>query len=603
MRACQDLTIMRFKVSLAQINPKTGDIRGNARKIVEAIRTARERGADLVVLPEMCLTGYCLDEKLLINLEFLRANQRCLMEEILPACRDISAIVGFIDFDAGKLGPDGRVVRHNAAAVLSHGRLLQVVRKRLLPAYRYFDDKRYFVPGEEVEPVTIPAGTGSVPVGVLICEDLWDESYSLKPCARYREKGARYLFCINASPFVGSNPGSRDGKRFTRDSVIRKQIRNHALPVIYVNTVGVGDNGKNIIPFDGFSVAYDRSGRLVGALPQFRESQEEVVFEDGESTPVPAPPFSREDEIYRALVMSVRDYYDKIGIFTRVLEAISGGIDSALGAAIAYEAMGRDLLSVYSLPSRYNSATTLGAARKLARNFELDYHEVPIQKMVDAITEAFEEHLHPMNLPVTLENLQARVRGLIMMAESNDRRALLLTNGNQTEIALGYATLYGDMVGGLSVIGDLSKPDVYALARHVNRRWGRTMIPEEIFSIAPSAELKEDQEDPFDYDVVGPLVNDLVERGNSPSELSTRFRRQELDPARYPTQDGGIYERYGESEFSELTGGIYRSLNSSVYKRLQGAPIVVVSARAFGFDLRETIINGWRGGNGWSGQV
>jgi NAD+ synthase (glutamine-hydrolysing) len=296
--------------------------------------------------------------------------------------------------------------------------------------------------------------------------------------------------------------------------------------------------------------------------------------------------------------MSVRDYFDKIGIFTGVLEAISGGIDSALGAAIAYEAMGRDLLSVYSLPSRYNSATTLGAARKLARNFELDYHEVPIQKMVDAITKGFEEYLHPMNLSVTLENLQARVRGLIMMAESNDRRALLLTNGNQTEIALGYATLYGDMVGGLSVIGDLSKPDVYALARHVNRRWGRPMIPEEIFAIAPSAELKEDQEDPFDYDVVGPLVNDLVERGSSPSELNIRFRRRELDPARFPTREGGIYDRYDESDFNELAGRIYRSLNSSVYKRLQGAPIVVVSARAFGFDLRETIINGWRGGDG-----
>ena len=174
----------------------------------------------MVVLPEMCLTGYSLDEKLLINLEFLRANQRYLMEEIRPACRNISAIVGFIDFDDARLGPDGRVVRHNAAAVLSNGRLLQVVRKRLLPAYRYFDDKRYFVAGEEVQPVSIPVGQGSVPIGVLICEDLWDESYSLKPCALYREKGARYLFCINASPFVGSSPGSRDGKRFLRKSVI-----------------------------------------------------------------------------------------------------------------------------------------------------------------------------------------------------------------------------------------------------------------------------------------------------------------------------------------------------------------------------------------------
>ena len=245
--------------------------------------------------------------------------------------------------------------------------------------------------------------------------------------------------------------------------------------------------------------------------------------------------FSRNDEIYQALVMSVRDYFDKIGVFTGVLEAISGGIDSALGAAIAYEAMGRDLVSVYSLPSRYNSATTLEAARKLARNFELDYHEVPIQKdggrHHGGVRRAPSSH-KPVGDARESPGQGSRIDhdGRVQRPEgpaSHQREPDRDRPGLQRRFM-------GDMVGGLSVIGDLSKPDVYALARHVNRRWGRTMIPEEIFSIAPSAELKEDQEDPFDYDVVGPLVNDLVERGSSPSELNTRFRHQELDPARYP---------------------------------------------------------------------
>ena len=584
---------MSFRISLAQINPKTGDLRGNARKILEGITQAREEGCNIVVFPEMCLTGYCLDEKLLINLQFLRENKRILLEEIRPACQEITAIVGFLDFDEKQLGPDQRVLRHNAAAVLGEGEVLQIVHKRLLPAYRYFEDKRYFQPGREVEPIKVKTGDGVTSIGVLICEDLWEHGYDSSPCQLFRDKGAEYLFCINASPFVGSSPGEEDGKRFIRERIIREQIRRHGIPIIYLNTVGVGDNGKNIIPFDGMSLAFDRRGKPVCVLSQFREEQQSVDFDQGESRSVRLPPFDREAEIYDALVMSVRDYFDKIGIFKRVLEAISGGIDSSLGTAIAYEAMGRELLSVYSLPSKYNSSQTLEAARQLARNFQLDYHEVPIQSMVDAIVGDFERYLHRLDQSVTSENLQARVRGLIMMAESNDQEALLLTNGNETEIALGYATLYGDMVGGLSVIGDLPKPDVYRLARYVNRRWDRAMIPEEVFSIPPSAELKADQTDPFDYEVVGPMVSDFVEKGMSPRELLDQFRQKRLSPTRYSAQGDTIYDKYDEESFGELARQLYRSLNVSVYKRLQGAPIVAVSARAFGFDLRETIINGW----------
>ena len=584
---------MKFKVSLAQINPKTGDIAGNTRKILNGIAQAKRESCHLVVFPELCLTGYCLDEKLLINLQFLRENKRVLMEEILPASRGIAAVVGFVDFDEKRIGHDRRVVRHNAAAVFQDSKLLQIVHKRLLPAYRYFDDKRYFTPGREAEPVRIQTPEGEVSIGVLICEDLWEEGYEFNPCAAYQQKGVDYLLTINASPFVASHPGEKDGKRFEREQLIKRQIQRYARPMVYVNTVGIGDNGKNIIPFDGLSVAYDSRGHLVAALGQFVEGQQSVCFENGTARPIQAPAFDREAEVYQALAMSVRDYYEKIGIFKKVLEAVSGGIDSALGTAIAFEAMGRELLSIYNLPSKYNSEQTQQAARQLAENFQLDYHVIPIQEMVNQVVHDFERYLHPIQLSVTMENFQARIRGLIMMAESNDQEALLLTNGNETEIALGYATLYGDMVGGLSLIGDLPKPDVYRLARYVNRKYERAIIPEEIFKIPASAELKEDQVDPFDYDVVGPVVSEFIEKGLNPRDLVKSFKAHRLNEDQYGLNARSIYEKYSVQEFGKLTEALFRRLNGSVYKRLQGAPIIVVSNRAFGFDLRETIINGW----------
>lgn len=581
---------MKLRVSMAQINPTTGDIRGNTKLILGAIEQARSVAADLVVLPEMCLTGYCLDEKLLINREFLRQNRRVLIETIAPACTDLAAIVGFVDFEEDRRGPDRNPVRYNAAGILQHGRVEQIVHKRLLPSYRYFDDKRYFTPGSTVEPWRIEARGGAVRIGVLICEDLWDEGYDMEPSRLYHDRGVDYLFAISASPFVCSSPGQRDGKRFERAELIRRQIERYGVPIVSINTVGIGDNGKNVIPFDGASQAFDARGKLVASLRSFAVDQQTVVFDGGCADEIEEPDFDREAEIFEALVMSVRDYYDKIGIFKGVLEAISGGVDSALGTAIAHQAMGPERLTVFNLPSRYNSRRTQTAARQLAENFGLDYRVVPIQGMVDRIVADFEKHLHPMSDSLTLENLQARVRGLIMMAESNDRQSLLLTNGNETEIALGYATLYGDMVGGLAVIGDLPKPDVYRVARYVNRRWGRPMIPQDILEMPASAELKEDQVDPFDYDVVGPVISEYIERGASPNELVAAFRERGLAKGAFGEE---FYARYSEEEFRSLAEGLYRSLNRSVYKRMQAAPIVVVSGRSFGFDLRETIINGW----------
>jgi NAD+ synthase (glutamine-hydrolysing) len=261
------------------------------------------------------------------------------------------------------------------------------------------------------------------------------------------------------------------------------------------------------------------------------------------------------------------------------------------------EALGADRVLAYNLPSRYNTETTRGIAERLAAAFGVRYGIVPIQQIDETVRSVFETHAHPIAQTLTRENLHARIRGLLMMAESNDTGALLISCGNETEIALGYATLYGDMCGGISLIGDLSKMDVYSVARYINRRHGRDMIPDETFRIMPSAELAAGQFDPFDYAVVSPIVGEFAEHRTNPAELIRLFDERALDATRFrPDAEGRtVYDKYTTETFRAVVYDAYRRMRRSVYKRLQGPPIVVVSERAFGFDLRETIINGWEG--------
>jgi NAD+ synthetase len=583
-----------MRVALAQINPTSADLSGNTKRIVDAIAAAAGQRADLVVLPELSLPGYCIGD-LIEDEGFLAENERAL-QEIAVATRGISAIVGFVDVDASRLNDHGTVRKYNAAALVRDGRVLQRAHKSLLPSYRYFDDKRFFSPGETRDAVALAPGS-TMKIGVSICEDLWDDYYDVKPIAELASQGARLIVNINASPFY-------PGKRRTRERLIASHIARIHRPVVYVNTVGAADNGKNIIPFDGESLAYDAGGRLVAMGRQFEEDLIVVDFDDagvGSSTSNPHEAASLPDdqpdrEMYAALVMALRDYMRKIG-FARAIVAVSGGIDSALALAIAVDALGPERVAAFNLPSKHNTDTTRSIAKRLCEACGVRYTVVPIQQIDDDLRLVFERHAHPIQHNLTRENLHARIRGILMMAESNDSGALLISCGNETEIALGYATLYGDMCGGISLIGDLSKADVYALARYVNRKHGREIIPAEAFTIKPSAELAEGQFDPFDYAVVSPIVGEFVERRTSPAALVRQFEQRALDPARFKpdAQGQSAYDKYTAEAFRAIVYDCFRRMRRSVYKRLQGPPIVVVSERAFGFDLRETIINEWEG--------
>ena len=380
--------------------------------------------------------------------------------------------------------------------------------------------------------------------------------------------------------------------------MIRRHIHQLRKPLVYINTAGAADNGKNIIPFDGESLVYDASGNLLAIGRQFGEELLVVDVDPGAApgAPVRLPPLDRDREIYEGLMMALRDYMRKTG-FSRAIIALSGGIDSALALAIAVDALGPGQVAACNMPSRYNSDTTKSIAAQLARALQVAYSVIPIQTIDDHVRAVFEKHAHPIVNSFTRENLHARIRGLLMMAESNDTGALLISCGNETEIALGYATLYGDMCGGISLIGDLSKLDVYRLARYVNARHGSEKIPEEAFQIKPSAELAAGQFDPFDYHVVAPIVGELVERRRSPADLIRLFERRGLDSTRFVPDPEGltVYDKHTIATFTEVVYDAFHRLRRSVYKRLQGPPIVAVTERAFGFDLRETIINGWEG--------
>ena len=579
-----------MRVALAQLNPVSGDIDGNARTIVAAIEEARRQEADLVVAPEMALPGYCIGD-LVEDADFLGANERAIAR-IAQAATGITAVVGFIDFDLHQRNDNGTVRKYNAAAVVRDGRILQRARKSLLPNYRYFDDKRFFAPGEVRQAIDLPGRGGTTRVGVSICEDMWDDFYEIKPLRELAAQGAAVLLNLNASPFY-------PGKRHERDALIRRHVAEVRTPLVYVNTVGAADNGKNIIPFDGESLVYDGHGRLIAIARQFAEELLVVDLGPGATPHAVAelPEIDRERETYDALVMGLRDYMRKSG-FTRTIVPVSGGIDSALVLAIAVDAVGAGQVHAYNLPSEYNTEATRSIAERLSAALGVEYGVIPISS-IDVEVRRDLRSARPSDRAQPDARKPARAHSRAAddgRVERHRRAAALLRQRNGDRARLRHAVRrhvrrdLGDrrpVQGGRLPAGALRQP-----AARPRDRAGRDLHAEAVGrarrqSVRPVRLLRD-----------GPgrqRARRTAPRGvraaRRCSSGGRSIRRDSL-----PDPEGrSVYDKHTVESFRAVVQEASQRMRRSVYKRLQGPPILAVSERAFGFDLRETIINGWEG--------
>ena len=531
-----------MKVSLCQINPTVGAIERNMDLIMKWYQKAVAAGAELTVFPELVLVGYP-PQDLLLRRRFLDKAEMALKS--IAKKTTIPMIIGNPLRENGKL--------YNCAFVCGHGEIAGHYKKRLLPTYDVFDEDRYFTSGESTEVIEVEFDNKLVKIGMQICEDLWDEDYACNLAKSLKEKGAECIVNISASPY-------RAGRLADRSKLIASKVTETALPFFYCNIVGAQDE----LIFDGQSLAYDGKGNLIGQGPAFKEDI--VLVDSANSETIELKTARREQKIYQALVLGVRDYFRKTGYKKAVL-GLSGGIDSSLTGCIAVDALGPNNVHGVSMPSRYSSDHSMDDAKTLAKNLGIDYRTISIESIIGRFDESLEEIFNGSETGVAEENIQSRVRGSLLMALSNKFNWLVLSTGNKTELAMGYCTLYGDMNGGLSVISDLSKTDVYALSHWVNEEAGSERIPVSSIEKPPSAELRPDQVDPFDYDVVSPLVSALIEDEKSPTELIA----EGADP--------------------ELIKDISRRIRINEYKRRQAAPGLRVTSKAFGIGRRVPIVN------------
>jgi len=571
--------MLSLRVALAQINPTVGDLEGNTAKIIDYIDRAREAGAAVVAFPELALTGYP-PEDLLLKPQFIQENLD-LLREIAEHTSGITAVVGFVDADDDI---------YNAAAILHDGAIVHAYHKVFLPNYGVFDEERYFRQGRE-QPVFL---IGGVKVGVSICEDIW---YPTGPAAIQSQSGAQLLININSSPYDM-------GKRAKRERMVATRAVDNEVIVCYVNTVG----GQDELVFDGASFIFDQTGRALGRARQFEEEllvadlDVESVFRSrlhdprrrreptfhvqadvatplivlsekpqcGSCSPLtPAEPETLEGpaEVYSALVLGTRDYVQK-NRFQKVIIGLSGGIDSALTAVIAVDALGAENVMGVSMPSRYSSPGSKDDAADLAERLGVRLLTIPIEPAFQAYLKMLEEPFKGTEPGIAEENLQSRTRGNILMALSNKFGYLVLTTGNKSEMATGYATLYGDMAGGFAVLKDVPKLLVYQLSEHRNTI--SPVIPESVIVKEPSAELRPDQRDVDSlppYSVLDPIIEAYVEEDRSSEAI--------------------VAQGYPE----ETVRRVAKLVDRSEYKRRQAPPGIKVTPRAFGRDRRLPITN------------
>ena len=548
-----------MRLALVQSNSTVGDIGGNAAALLDAYWRATDAGADLVASPELGLTGYPPEDLVLKN-AFVSASMDSL-QRLAAAVGPVPFVVGFVERLPGReatdlLGEYDHLA--NSAAVLRDGRVEAVYRKQRLPNYGVFDEKRYFHAGEDALVVDV----GGVPVGLTVCEDQW---FADGPVAQSVRAGARVVVNINASPFV-------TGKRTAREGWATHHATTGGVWFAYLNMVG----GQDEVVFDGDSFVMAPGGKVVARAAQFTEELllvdlPDSLDESDGSWPDIAPRLDPDGETYTALVLATRDYARKNG-FSQALVGLSGGVDSALVAALAADALGPANVTTVAMPSPYSSQGSRDDAAALAANLGVRHETIPIAPLMGAFDEALAGLFAGTEPDLTEENIQSRIRGNLLMAISNKFGHLLLTTGNKSEYAVGYATLYGDMAGGFAPIKDADKTLVYRLCRWRNAAEGAELIPEPILTKEPSAELRPDQRDSDSlptYDVLDPILECYVERDRSVEEIVE------------------------EGHDAETVQRVATLVDRAEYKRRQSAPGPKISPKAFGKDRRMPITNGW----------
>jgi NAD+ synthase (glutamine-hydrolysing) len=551
-----------IRVACSQINTTVGDLEGNKLKILQAFEGARTAAADLAVFPELCLTGYP-PEDLLLKPKFVSDNL-AILSDMARSMNDMAAVVGFVDRKGKNL--------YNAAAVIYNGHVCAVYHKIFLPNYGVFDENRYFKAGEK----PLVFAVGPFVIGTAICEDIWHKEGPVKEQAAL---GAQLIATLHASPYYM-------GKIIERQKIARTLARDTGVVICYANGVG----GQDELVFDGQSMVIDSRGRIVRRAPAFKEHLlvsdvslsvakakhgKNIVQLDSGYTPKKKPALAKRDfeplepveEVYQALVLGIRDYVNKNG-FKKVVIGLSGGVDSALVAALAVDALGKDNVTGIFMPSRYSSQESETDAQLTANNLGIEFRNISIEHIYKMYLLVFEPHFVGMPKDIAEENLQARIRGNVLMAFANKFGWMVLTTGNKSEMSAGYATLYGDMAGGLAAIKDVPKTLVYDLCRFRNS--GNSVIPERVLTKAPTAELKPNQKDTDTlppYDVLDPIVKAYVE------------------------EDKHIKEIVGLGFDEQTVKRVLALVDKSEYKRRQSPPGIKITPRAFGRDRRMPITN------------
>jgi len=562
-----------LKIAIAQMNPTVGDYAANTAKILQWIEDAAKKNADLIVFPEAALCGYPVWD-LANKKQFLDEGLKCL-KQIAVATRGkkIAVVLGFIDPSSGS-GKRGSGHAHNALAWVEKGKVRTVYHKQLLPTYDVFLEEIFFKAGSETKIIPWKGHK----IGLTICEDIWDERYEVKPLAGLAKKKADFVINISASPYYRDVAGARE-------SLLRRHTRHYGFPVLYVNQIG----GQDDLLFDGRSFFMDAKGRVLFQAPAFEEGLFHFEWNDsGRYLPPQVPGASCENseissslEMYQALVMGVRDYFRKNG-FKKAVIGLSGGIDSALVAAIAVDALGKEAVKGVTMPGPFSSEGSWKDSEELAENLGIEFETRPIKGMYDAFLKKEDSGLSATDCGPTLamENLQARLRGLELMYLSNSEGRLVLTTGNKSELAMGYCTLYGDMAGGIAVIGDVYKTDVYKLARYRNTVPipinSPKVIPEAILTKAPSAELRPNQKDQDSlpsYDVLDAILELYIEKNLSRDEIVKRLKKKAS---------------------AVLVADVTRKVDHNEYKRRQTPPILRVTEKAW-FGRRMPITNRFQG--------